>query len=60
MRYLLPLLPPEHVHASLLLPDGTATVIIYATNIAFVICCAAGLVQKATLRMHPSTASDIY
>ncbi len=60
VRYLLPLLPPEHVHASLLLPEGTATLIVYAANIAFIVCCAACFVRKATLRMHPFAACDIY
>ena len=47
VRYLLPLLPPEDMHASLLIPEGTAQVFIKTANIAFVIACAAMMWKKA-------------
>lgn len=47
VRYLLPLLPPEDMHASLLIPEGTAQVFIKTANIAFVIACAAMMWRKA-------------
>ena len=50
VRYLLPLLPPEHVHASILLPEGTASVLIRAANIGFVTCCGMGLVRSIKAR----------
>ena len=45
-RYLLPLLPPEHVHAGVWLPESTASVLIRAANIGFVTCFGMGLVRK--------------
>ena len=50
VRYLLPLLPPEHVHASILLPEGTASVLIRAANIGFITCCGMGLVRSIKAR----------
>jgi sporulation integral membrane protein YlbJ len=47
VRFLLPLLPPEDMHASLLIPEGTAQVFIKTANIAFVIACAAMMWKKA-------------
>lgn len=47
VRYLLPQLPPENVHASLLLPEGTAHILIKAANISFGIACAAIMWKKA-------------
>ena len=47
VRYLFPLLPPEDMHASLLIPEGTAQVFIKTANIAFVIACAAMMWKKA-------------
>lgn len=47
VRYLLPLLPPEDMHAILLIPEGTAQVFIKTANIAFVIACAAMMWKKA-------------
>ena len=64
MRYLLPLLPPEGVHVSLILPEGTARILIKAVNVSFGICCAAltrekaknaitGTMQKSTTGAQP-------
>lgn len=50
VRYLLPLLPPEHVHAVVLLPEGTASVLIRAANIGFVTCFGIGLVRSIKAR----------
>ena len=46
VRYLIPLLPPEHVHASILLPEGTASVLIRAANIGFVACCGMSVLNR--------------
>ncbi len=46
VRYLFPLLPPENVHAALLLPEGTAQVLIKSANIAFAVACAAMMWKK--------------
>jgi sporulation integral membrane protein YlbJ len=60
VRYLLPLLPPEDMHASLLLPEGTALIFVKAANLIFAISCAWLLFTKAAARMHRRTAADIY
>ena len=60
VRYLFPLLPPEDMHASLLLPEGTAQIFIKTANVAFAGACAWSLFEKATARMHRRTAADIY
>ena len=46
VRYLLPLLPPENVHAALLLPEGTAQMLVKTANIGFVMACAAMMWKK--------------
>lgn len=46
VQYLLPLLPPENVHASLLLPEGTAHILVKTANIAFAVACAAMMWKK--------------
>lgn len=47
VRYLFPLLPPENVRASLILPEGTAHIFGKAANISFGIACAAIMWEKA-------------
>ena len=46
VRYLLPLLPPEDMHASLLIPEGTAQILVHVANIAFAAACAAMMWKK--------------
>lgn len=46
VRYLLPLLPPENVHAALLLPEGTAQMLVKTANIGFVMACATMMWKK--------------
>ena len=46
VRYIFPLLPPENVRASILLPKGTASVLMRAVNIGFITCCGMGVVSK--------------
>lgn len=46
IRYLFPLLPPEDMHASLLLPEGTAQILITVANVSFGITCAALMWRK--------------
>ena len=60
VRYLLPLLPPEDMHASLLLPEGTAQILVKTANVAFALACAWLLFGKAAARMHRRTTADIY
>ncbi len=47
VRYLLPLLPPEDTHASLLLPEGTTEILSHAVNLSFLAACAAMLWRKS-------------
>ena len=60
VRYLLPLLPPENVHAALLLPAETTQILITAANVTFAGTCAGLLFRKATAHMHRRTVADIY
>ncbi|MBO5756870.1 MAG: hypothetical protein J6S28_04165 [Clostridia bacterium] len=60
VRYLLPHLPPENVHAGLLLPQATALLFAKAVNLTFAGACAWTLVKNATARMHRAPAFDIY
>ena len=47
VRYLLPLLPPEDTHASLLWSGGTAQMLSHAVNLSFLSACAATLWRKS-------------
>jgi hypothetical protein len=60
VRYLLPLFPPEDMHASLLFPEGTALIFVKAANLIFAISCAWLLFTKAAARMHRLKSADIY
>jgi hypothetical protein len=60
VRYLLPHLPPENVHAGLLLPQATALLFAKTVNLTFAGACAWTLVKNATARMHRAPAFDIY
>ncbi len=60
VRYLLPLLPPENVHTSLLLPEGTAQVLTSTANVTFALSCAASVARKVITHLHPRPAADIY
>lgn len=60
VRYLLPLLPPENVHAVLLFPENTAQVLAHASNVAFALACAISLGHKCAAGMHRRSTADIY
>lgn len=61
IRYLLPLLPPEDTHASLLWPEGTTKIVITVANASFGIACAALMWRKAKrhLAKRPADAQSI-
>lgn len=59
VRYLFPLLPPENVHAGLLLPSGTAVLLAGTVNLAFLAGCLT-LAVRQLKPMHRSRRADIY
>ncbi len=60
LRYLFPLLPPENVHASLLLPESTTQLLSHAVNTGFLLSCAALALSKPKNSSHRRPAPDIY
>lgn len=60
VRYLLPLLPPEDTHASLLLPVGTTMALSHALNACFLLSCAALAFRRLKNTSHRRHDTDIY
>lgn len=59
VRYFFPLLPPENVHAGLLLPGGATVLLAGAVNLAFLAGCGLLAVRQAK-PMHRKRDCDIY
>ena len=60
LRYLFPLLPPENVHASLLLPESTTQLLSHAVNAGFLLSCTALAIRRPKNSSHRHPAHDIY
>ena len=60
VRYLFPLLPPEHTSASLLLPQGTTELLAHTVNACFLLSCTVLTARQSKNSSHRSPAADIY
>lgn len=60
LRYLFPLLPPEHTHAALLLPAGTSELLTHAVNACFLLSCTALACHPPQKAFHRQSIADIY
>lgn len=60
VRYLFPLLPPEHTNAALLLPQGTTELFAHVVNACFLLSCTLLTASRPKNSSHRSPTADIY